>query len=1303
MANASFLQSTFLGGVWSPNIQGNMHSQAYKTALQTSENYYPVEEGALTRRQGTRYLGPTRGGKAGRLIAFDFSIIQPYQMEFTDGYLRMYAGFSLVTENADLFVADISTATPAEVTTYTAHGLSNGDQIIYFANSLPCSAPKLAGRQLVITSTGTNTFTIADAVTGEDIDGSTLNFTADPTSPDKVKQIFELATPWTSGSWSSLRAVSNDENVILLHDSIAPRVLTQGVSPAPFALNTATFLDGPYLDINSTSTTLSASGTTGSITLTASSTTGINDGAGFQSTDVGRFVRIQGGPAIWDSGTTYAKGDVVTGSDSNVYQSNVASNLNHDPTTDGGVNWTLGTTGVVWTWLTITAVTDTTHVTATIEGADLETTAATPVWRLGLFSDTTGWPTAGIYHEGRLWLTGVLGNRIDGGTANNVNVQTGAVYPAGTFNFAPTGPDGTVADANAIAATANATDVNAIFWMASDSQGLILGTQAGEWVLKASQLDDPLTPTSIQMRRFSTYGSADVEPVRANRELIFVQRQQRKLMELGYYPYGEVAGYYAPNMAKFASHLVADGIAEVRWQPDQTPIIWVRTLANELVGVTYKHAPSSGMGTADTFTAWHGPHLLGHGREVTSISTGPTYDSLSITLYMVTNQTDDTQPDYDIHWVEVLSPQFDDAIPDYGSYFVDGGGTPACGKRLSVANGDAVDGVEISGFPYLEGLTITPVIGGLDLGDYVVSGGAVTLPFGTPAAFTSTFFDAFNNGDTYGLWETDYSSVTEGSAVTPSISANSIGFWNDDADTEWAAAVPDPTNNRYYKLGKTGGLLTYDYTTFDLLDTKSAAALGISPWSSAGPVVIDNGFIYSNETADNTSVKFKLRISDGRRTTYGTASSSFSSSCSRNSSVYAFQMLPIWAGKYHYNVHVGTRSASVKNEISLMSTDDFNIVLNSCNQTDEDNASVTRGPYSLVKPFASFYVLGYPSSYGSGDTVGIYRGVVSSGPGIPFFGETTNPQAVTADYSFTKLGTIAPSDIDATWTTFSSVSAMVSDGSDDTLLFTAQSAAGPTNTIYLVKWNPRTMTAVWTTALSANEAPKVAGGGPLTGPMIGIVASGGSDPGFKIYDLATGSVLSTKTFNGIYLFLATPSFSEIDGTMITANLEWTWGTDPTFIGPWAIAHGSTGNNGVPAKLFLGLDGWTPPQTIAYPAPSSFGFTYTSKGQLLRPDYGEDAGARNGPAFGKKRRIHSASFGLYRTQGLSVGTDLTKLLAWRLTTDGNSPVNPPTFYSGISWDSLNDDYGFTSQIAWEQTRPYPALIQAIEGYIETQDK
>jgi len=115
------------------------------------------------------------------------------------------------------------------------------------------------------------------------------------------------------------------------------------------------FTDGPYLATNSTTTTLtpaSASVGTG-VNVTASAVTGINGGAGFQTTDVGRLINFNSGIAK------------------------------------------------------ITSRTNTTVVVVTILTAFTDTSAKSD-WKLGAFSDTTGHPSCISFYEQRLVFAGTI-------------------------------------------------------------------------------------------------------------------------------------------------------------------------------------------------------------------------------------------------------------------------------------------------------------------------------------------------------------------------------------------------------------------------------------------------------------------------------------------------------------------------------------------------------------------------------------------------------------------------------------------------------------------------------------------------------------------------------------------------------------------------------------------------------------------------------------------------------------------------------------------------------------------------------
>jgi hypothetical protein len=42
------------------------------------------------------------------------------------------------------------------------------------------------------------------------------------------------------------------------------------------------------------------------------------------------------------------------------------------------------------------------------------------------------------------------------------------------------------------------------------------------------------------------------------------------------------------------------------------------------------------------------------------------------------------------------------------------------------------------------------------------------------------------------------------------------------------------------------------------------------------------------------------------------------------------------------------------------------------------------------------------------------------------------------------------------------------------------------------------------------------------------------------------------------------------------------------------------------------------------------------------------------------------------------------------------------FSGLSWNTLKDNTGRTSQIAWQQTRPTPGTILAVGGAVKSSE-
>jgi hypothetical protein len=449
---------------------------------------------------------------------------------------------------------------------------------------------------------------------------------------------YEIATPYAEAHLFGLKFTQSADILYITHPSYAPRKLSR-TGDTSWTLTTISFSDGPYLPTNATATTITPSATSGSaITLSASA-------AVFASTDVGRLMRIKHG-STW---------------------------------------------GVALITAVATSVSATASVSITLGG-----TTASADWRLGLWSDTTGYPACVTFSDDRLFFAGTTNypQRIDGSKSGDYE------------NFAPTDVSGVVSDDNAVAFTLNANKVNVVRWLADDEKGLLVGTVGGEWLVRPSAQSEALTPTNINAKSSTKYGSADLQPVQAGKSVLFVQRSGRKIRELAYLY--EVDGFRAPDMTVLSEHITRTGVGtQLAFQQEPQSILWMVRGDGALVGLTYEREQN--------VIGWH-RHTIGGpatGAVVESVATIPSADGTRDELWLVVKRTINGGTK---RYVEYLTKIFEDDDAQEDAFFVD------CGLTYSGAATTS-----ITGLSHLEGETVTVLADGATHPDCTVSGGAITL------------------------------------------------------------------------------------------------------------------------------------------------------------------------------------------------------------------------------------------------------------------------------------------------------------------------------------------------------------------------------------------------------------------------------------------------------------------------------------------------------------------------------------------------------------------------------------------------
>ena len=421
--------------------------------------------------------------------------------------------------------------------------------------------------------------------------------------------IVEISTPYLTAELFELKFAQSADTMFIVHPNHEPRKLTR-TSDVNWTLTEVVFEFGPFLDENTTDTTITASARTGTVTLTASADT-------FVSTDVGRLVKIYDGFAKISAFTSATQVNAVVQANLDgkaellpEYTATTISFTEGDPSSTGsehndrivdsgkafkdegfvvGQKITVsGTSSNNGTFL-IAEVTDDTILTAPSDDLTNEsaggsftivgTLEATDEWSLGAFSETTGFPGAICFFEERLVYAGTLSQP-----------QTVFFSESGGFDQFNTGAD----DADAMVFTLASSQVNVIRALVP-SRTLIVLTTGAEFSAGSGSNLDPITPTNIQIKRQTTHGTANVSPVTAGSAVLFLQRAKRKIRELQFN--FDVDGFIAPDMTILSEHVSEGGFIELALQQEPDNIIFAVRADGQLCGMTYRRE--------EQVVAWH--------------------------------------------------------------------------------------------------------------------------------------------------------------------------------------------------------------------------------------------------------------------------------------------------------------------------------------------------------------------------------------------------------------------------------------------------------------------------------------------------------------------------------------------------------------------------------------------------------------------------------------------------------------------------------------------------------------------------
>jgi len=509
-------------------------------------------------------VSDTDDGTKIKMFGFEFSTDDVHTLEFGTRYMRVYKSGARVFETAQSIIdITLSTTDPVSVE-LTGHGYLTGYTIKFTDVG---GTDELDDKEYIVIKTDDDNFTLYDT--------DSSDFTT-WTSGGTTKKVYEITTPYSIDDVFELHKTQSADVMYIAHEDHYPNQLSR-LGDSNWTLADAAITNGPFLSENTDALGIltfktatvpvlkySVVGVTG--TLTASGTVDGVANAPFLDAHVGSLwalnhsrkdnntstpdnvtnaapttftnaIRIKGnfafkitefvagtdsaklwrkeGNGEWTeyetflSATSYSSTETVNDTyyAFTVSVNTMVGNLTaKEQLNKGVVKITAVTSSVLVTVEVMTAVYNEDVVAASYD-------SATSMWAEGAWSDYRGYPKTVSFYEDRLYWAG-----------NTYKPQTLWGSATGEYLSHLTGN----VDSDAIVLPMNANDISQIQWIAA-RKTMVVGTASTEFVISASNPDDPLTAVDKKSTPQSYIGSNNIQPVILNSGLFYLQRQGKKL------------------------------------------------------------------------------------------------------------------------------------------------------------------------------------------------------------------------------------------------------------------------------------------------------------------------------------------------------------------------------------------------------------------------------------------------------------------------------------------------------------------------------------------------------------------------------------------------------------------------------------------------------------------------------------------------------------------------------------------------------------------------------------------------------
>lgn len=589
MTLASIVQTNFTAGELSPRMYGRVDVERYKNGAKEIENCIPLIHGGVRSAPMLTYINEVKtSAKKTRLLRFEFSISQSNILEFGEGYIRFY------DQDGEPIMDGLSPYEIATVYTddelFEVEYLGGADTIFLFHESHPVQRlRRFAADDWVIEDTPwiiepfteqghapatTLTLSAATVGTGRTFTaGASAFLAADVGRYISCLGGYALITGYTSATVvtctieSAFASTSAASGAWTIEGT--PQAVCQPSAGSDATVGSTvqlTLTSGNVYGVKKTITAgswTSASSADAELHITTAANHGISSGT---------IVIVSGCTPIEYNGTY----ETISGTSADDIVVNYAPNPGS--LTDGGAVQTVTVSAAVNGFrsedvgkfveingglVKITSYTNATEVDAIVlQALSSDASAQAGAWTLNssMWSAANGYPRTGCFFQQRLWVGGstayphtLLGSR----TGEFLNFELG------------------VADDAAISYDMDATEYNPILHLIATKRSIIALTSGAEFTITGG-IEQPITPTNIQIDSPTSYGANGVKPIKINNDVTFWQRGGLKLRAMGFRL--ESDSFASPDLTKLSEHITETGIVDMAYQQEPDSILWcVRT------------------------------------------------------------------------------------------------------------------------------------------------------------------------------------------------------------------------------------------------------------------------------------------------------------------------------------------------------------------------------------------------------------------------------------------------------------------------------------------------------------------------------------------------------------------------------------------------------------------------------------------------------------------------------------------------------------------------------------------------------